>query len=578
MCLKLHKNRKAKLSGIITILLLSLLFSSCENTLMETLEKDILAAGPDTTYTITYNGNGNTSGDVPIDSNEYFSESIATVANNTGLLSKTGYTFSGWNTNAEGTAVSYDEGDTFSIGSLDIILYAKWSPNDYSITFNKNDLLATGSMENQILACDTSGSLNPCLFSKANYVFAGWATSEEGAVAYLDEANYVMGSQDVTLYAIWVNSITFDKNDIDAEGTMFDQTISSGDTAYLNACGFTKSGWTFAGWATSSEGAVQYLDQAMYTMGTSNLTLYAKWICDFNSIDYREMVTVPGSSNYYQDYFINGTEYNFKHTISSFSIGKYEVTYDLWYEVYSWAISHGYTFANPGMEGNDGVPGAEPAGGIYEPVTTINWRDAIVWCNAYSEMSGFSPVYFTNAAFTSPLKISTNNAEINTTQGSEDNPFVNWSADGYRLPSEGEWQYAAGYQDGTNWTPHDFASGATEAGIDPTVLDPVSWNSFNSDTTGSGKQTHKVGLKLGNQLGIYDMSGNIAEFCWDWYADYPTVEQTDYRGPSSGSRRIVRGGDYIILLGEYAVNHLIGVRASMDPYINFNTEGFRVVR
>lgn len=552
-------------------------FNSCENTLMDTVEKDILAGGPDPTYTVTYNGNGNTGGDVPIDSNEYVSEAIATAANNTGLLSKTGYTFSGWNTNAEGTAVSYDEGDTFSIGSLDIILYAEWSPNDYSITFDKNDLLATGSMPDQVLACDASGLLNTCLFLKDNYVFAGWATSRWGEVTYLDNAYYVMGTQNVTLYAKWVNSITFDKNDIDAEGTMFDQTISSGDTAYLNACGFTKSGWTFAGWATSSDGTVEYSDQAMYTMGTSNLTLYAKWICDFNSIDYREMVTVPGSSIYYQDYFINGTEYDFKHTISSFSIGKYEVTYDLWYEVYSWAVSHGYTFANPGREGNDGVPGAEPAGGIYEPVTTINWRDTIIWCNAYSEMSGFLPVYYTNAAFTSPLKISTNSAEINTTQGSEDNPFVNWSADGYRLPSEGEWQYAASYQDGTNWTSHDFASGATEAGIESTALDPVSWNNFNSDT-GSGRQTHRVGLKLGNQLGIFDMSGNIAEFCWDWHADYPTEDQTDYRGPSSGSERIVRGGDYIILFGGYALGHLVGFRTDLTPDTIYITEGFRVVR
>ncbi len=102
----------------------------------------------------------------------------------------------------------------------------------------------------------------------------------------------------------------------------------------------------------------------------------------FIGILYREMISITG-----------GTPDNFNHTISDFKLAGYEVTYDLWYKVHNWALSNGYTFANPGTEGNDGTVGTVPTTAKYEPVTTINWRDAIVWCNAYSEMSGYTPVY-----------------------------------------------------------------------------------------------------------------------------------------------------------------------------------------
>ncbi len=125
---------------------------------------------------------------------------------------------------------------------------------------------------------------------------------------------------------------------------------------------------------------------------------------------------------------------SFRHTISSFDIGKYEVTYELWYAVYKWATKNGYHFANKGREGNDGSDGEKPTSSKYEPVTVVNWRDCIVWCNAYSEMLGYTPVYYWNDYV---LKDSSDSRDVHC-----DNVDVYWSTNGYRLPTEGEWQYA----------------------------------------------------------------------------------------------------------------------------------------
>ncbi|MFP4465416.1 MAG: formylglycine-generating enzyme family protein [Candidatus Goldiibacteriota bacterium] len=279
-------------------------------------------------------------------------------------------------------------------------------------------------------------------------------------------------------------------------------------------------------------------------------------------LSYNSLVSVPGGTFTQTD----GNE-SFSHTISSFKMGQYEVTYELWYAVYQWAISNGYTFANAGQEGNDGTIGAEPTGAKYEPVTYINWRDAIVWCNAYSEMTGLSPVYCSDSGFTTPIKDSTDGSygsSINTTEGSFDNPYVNWGANGYRLPTEGEWQYAASYIG----TPYNYASGDTAPYDTSVTIGNYCWYSTNS-----GNVTHNVGGKTANALGIYDMSGNVWEWCWDWSAVYP-VTATDYRGPDSGSNRMIRGGSYI----DSALGLQVGGRYSSLPYYEDLNIGFRFAR
>src|ERR1035437_8747335 len=287
------------------------------------------------------------------------------------------------------------------------------------------------------------------------------------------------------------------------------------------------------------------------------------------TIPYTNLASVPGGTYTQTD----GTS-SFSHTISTFKMGKYQVTYDLWYTVYQWAIANGYSFANAGAEGTNGIVGAAPTTAKYQPVTYINWRDSIVWCNAYSQKTGLSPVYCSDAAFTTPIKSSADGSygsSINTTTGGFDNPYVNWNTIGFRLPTEGEWQYAASYIDGSSWTPYNYASGATAAYTNATATGLVAWYSgvYSSNCTG----TQAVGGKIANALGIYDMSGNVEEWCWDWWGNYPGTS-TDYRGSGSGVGRVDRGGSCYP-----SDSYLqVGSRSSYSPYNRYWGDGLRLAR
>jgi formylglycine-generating enzyme required for sulfatase activity len=242
----------------------------------------------------------------------------------------------------------------------------------------------------------------------------------------------------------------------------------------------------------------------------------------------------------------------------------------LWYTVHQWAIANGYTFANAGKEGHDGSAGASPTAAKYEPVTKVNWRDCMVWCNAYSEMAGLGPVYYTDSGYTTVLKASSNSGgSVNTTPGSYDNPYVNWNATGYRLPTEGEWQYAASYQDGSTWTPYNYASGATADYINAAACQAVA-----NYTEPDPDETKNVGSYQTNQLGIHDMSGNVSEWCWDWNADWPVDAKTDYRGPGSGSYRFNRGGSWY----DPAYSLQVGFRYYSYPGLEDDGFGLRLVR
>ena len=134
----------------------------------------------------------------------------------------------------------------------------------------------------------------------------------------------------------------------------------------------------------------------------------------------------------------------------------------------------------------------------------------------------------------------------------------NWSADGYRLPTEAEWEYAA--RGGLNWT-DDY----TYSGSD--IIGEIAWYSQNSNNL-----AHAIGTKLPNQLGIYDMSGNLYEFCWDWYAPY-TDNVTDPLGPASGDMRMVRGGSWMSI----EENCVVSGRYREYPVSFYNYNGFRIV-
>lgn len=277
------------------------------------------------------------------------------------------------------------------------------------------------------------------------------------------------------------------------------------------------------------------------------------------TIQYAEFISVPGGTFIQEDRDGN----TFTHTVSSFYLAKYELTYELWNIVYQWAINNGYAFANAGL-----------GGALSFPVRFMNWRDCIVWCNAYSEMKGLMPFYYSDSSFTMPIRDSTNGLyneyelHENDTMGSFDNPYIKWDATGYRLPTEGEWEYAARYIDGFNWTPFNFASGATADYTNDAATDLVAWYDYNTGNT------RPVGLKNPNALGIFDMSGNVREWCWDKFGYYPGTS-TDYRGNTTiySAARISRGGGY-----GSSVSLQTGDRTEFYPYDKDVGLGLRLSR
>jgi len=257
--------------------------------------------------------------------------------------------------------------------------------------------------------------------------------------------------------------------------------------------------------------------------------------------------------------------------INSFRMGKYEVTYYQWYYIKKWAIYNGYKFANDGREGNSGTTGAVPTFLNDQPAAGISWRDCIVWCNAASQYFGLTPLYYSDSELTVLLIESTNNHDVDLTIGSEDNPYVNWSANGFRLPSEAEWEAAARYQNGIDWAPGTYASGATADFLDAVATGNVAWYTANS-----GSVTHNVGSKYSNQLGIYDMSGNLNEWCWDWFNVYRNrspFTDSNTKGPAYDLYgRTVRGGCW----GTTSNILMNSTRASYDPDDFGTKHGFRV--
>jgi sulfatase modifying factor 1 len=198
-------------------------------------------------------------------------------------------------------------------------------------------------------------------------------------------------------------------------------------------------------------------------------------------------------------------------TISSFYMGKYEVTQQLWQDVMG---------SNPSFFSGDNLP-----------VEQINWYECIEFCNALSQAAGLKPVYMIDKE--NQDGFNTNPEDVFKWTVSAD-----WTADGYRLPTNAEWEYAA--RGGKNHSPYQYSGSDS--------MDDVGWYFENS-----GDHTHPVGMKKPNILGLYDMTGNVSEWCWNWYAESLTGDaRTDPRGNVSGDSRVLRGSCYNINAGKYS--------------------------
>jgi len=313
-------------------------------------------------------------------------------------------------------------------------------------------------------------------------------------------------------------------------------TVGKGIATFNNATAGNGKTVTFSGWSLTGADAGNYRLSAQPANVTAN-------------IEFDSMVLIPAGT------FTMGRSENDEgeigaselpqHSVTltrSFYMGKYKVTQALYQLVMGTNPSH-FKSAVPGESGTPG----------RLPVEMVRWYDALVFCNKLSVMEGLSPAY--------SISGSTDPAAWGTVPTSSD---ATWNAvvivadsNGYRLPTEAQWEYAC------------RAGTITAYNTGNTISDNTGWYTVNS-----AYMTHQVGLKPANAWGLYDMHGNVYEWCWDWCEDYSSEAQTDPMGASSGTFRMLRGGSwgnaYEVLRSAF--------RDYEYPHYQSQSYGFRLVR
>lgn len=262
---------------------------------------------PEHHMTVIYHGNGGqtSSGETNV-KKVYLSSSCSAISN---CFTNGDKVFSKWNTSANGNGYSFYPGSTiYSYEKLD--LYALWL-NKYQIRFNANG--GSGYMSPHNVIQGESVRLNANTFTRNGYEFVKWNTqSDGGGTSYNDKAN-ISPTSDMTLYAQWkkTHTITFNANG--GSGTMSPQTVLEGESTQLRSNTFTRSNYTFKGWNTKSDGTGNSYNNNAYIYLSSDVTLYAQWIYNFNggSINMQSGWTDMELGAYYKFYDSGGPNGNY---------------------------------------------------------------------------------------------------------------------------------------------------------------------------------------------------------------------------------------------------------------------------
>jgi len=229
-------------------------------------------------------------------------------------------------------------------------------------------------------------------------------------------------------------------------------------------------------------------------------------------------------------------------TVSGFYMSRFQVTQGEWYDVMGTRPSFFDGTNAMGANWGSSTSASPTLNWRNLPVERVSWFDAVEFANRKSQRAGLTPAY--------------------TIAGTGKNRVVSWNrtANGYRLPTEAEWEFAA--RGGIVCRENFSLSGSNNAW-------EVAWYSGNS-----GRRTQPVGTLRPNVLGIHDMSGNVWEWVWDWWGNYTDADKTDPTGASSGFARVIRGGCWADSAEDVRSVH----RINSTPSSGSDLGGFRLAR
>ena len=372
------------------------------------------------------------------------------------------------------------------------------------------------------------GSSGYLVLLDTNLDYAGSRETVESAINCIKTDSGLSGSG-VTITA---QSSPANGGDVRIDGGMW------GDSASMIVDRWTKltmeaaaaSDYAFEGWY---DGGVKVSSDLAYRVWVTAFKTYKANFIQNSSITFFIGNTRNDAEGFSEEKPVHGVILTYDYWIAP-----YELTFDE-YEAYC----DDKGIPKPSDDGN---------GRGDRPVIHVSWWDAIRYCNWLSVENGLTPAYDET---TGALLDRSGNATTDITQ-----------VEGYRLPTEAEWEYAArgGIADianGSEMNDYKFAGSNN--------IDEVGWYLYNSSM-----KTQPVGKKDPNELGLYDMTGNLREWCHDWYGDYSSTVQTDPIGPGDGSRRVVRGGSWTELMWTCRVSY----RTSYTPIYGNGILGFRVAR
>lgn len=462
-------------------------------------------------FTVKYSLGEGVDGTAPVDNNQYMAGQLVTLA---AAPSREGFVFMVWNDGS----TDYPAGSFYTMGSKNVLFTAKWqstSPSNLDGSQNPgggnsgnqgggNQLDGGGQPDGQP-GGQPGGSSDPSNVTKLNkpqVCFEADSLLEDGMgtkVGFKTSIKVKISTGNA--YSIAKLCYTTDGTDPTASSTEYTSPITVTETTTIKVRAI----------ATSAN----YSDSDVVTEKVVKMVAPAGFV----SIEGDVVKSSVGSGA-----FSGVTSGNYKY-VKSFYMGETEVTYAKWKEVYDWATDDSarganvYTFANAGREGSGGTDGDANTTGSTQPVTKISIRDAMVWCNAASEMDGLTPYYTDDQG--GIIRKSETQTEAVAGNAAVEKIYGLGSGNGYHLPNEAQWEYAAR---GGNPNAAEWRWGYAGTSTGSSLADYAVYNE-------SG--TANVKTKLPNTAGLYDMNGNVDE----WVA-------TAYGSASSKDSWYVKGGYY----------------------------------